>query len=349
MSKADLVAVILWTGVTLYAVLGGADFGTGFWDLVAGGSDRGARPRALIDLALGPVWEANHVWLIFDLVVLWTAFPTVFASITSTLYVPLFLAAMGIVLRGSGFAFRHAVTDLPSRRAYGAAFALASIITPFFLGTVAGAIAAGEVPAGGDAGDPISSWVNPVALACGALAVAVCAYLGGVFLANDARRHGADDLIEYFAARAFGAGVAAGTIAIAVLVLAREDAPVLWDGLTSDGLPFVVISAAAGIAALARLWKDKLYLTRELAGLAVAAVVIAWGLAQHPYLLPGQETVDSAAGADATLTVVLVVFVLALLLIGPALVFLFRLDQRSLLEEDDMDELIAENAEHPTA
>lgn len=344
---AEAVAVILWSGVTLYAVFGGADFGSGFWDLVAGGPDRGARPRALIDLAIGPVWEANHVWLIFDLVVLWTAFPTAFASIMSTLYVPLFLAALGIVLRGSGFAFRHATTALRARRAAGAVFALSSLVTPFFLGTVVGAIAAGEVPYGGDPGDPVSSWANPVGLACGVLAVAVTAYLAAVFLANDARRHGAEDLVGYFGNRAFGAGVVAGGAAALTAVVVRNDAPVLWDGLTSDGLAFVVASGAAGTAALWRLWRGRLRFTRELAAGAVAAVVWGWGVAQDPYLLPGQVTIADAAGADAALWAVITVFGVAAVLIVPSLVLLYRLDQRSLLEEDDLDALAAENAEHP--
>ena len=348
MSTAEVVAVILWSGVTLYAVLGGADFGTGLWDLTAGGPDRGARPRALIDLALGPVWEANHVWLIFDLVVLWTAFPTAFASIMSTLYVPLFLAAVGIVLRGSGFAFRHATTSLRSRRAYGAVFAVSSLITPFFLGTVVGAIAAGEVPYGGDPGDPVSSWANAVGLSCGVLAVAVTAYLAAVFLANDARRHGAEDLVGYFSVRAFGSGVSAGAAAILTAVVVHADAPVLWDGLTSDGLAFVVASGAAGTLALWRLWKGQLRFTRELAAGAVAAVVWGWGIAQDPYLLPGQVTIDEAAGADAAQWAVIGVFVVAALLIVPSLALLYRLDQRSLLEEDDLEVLAAENAEHPS-
>src|SRR5436189_5535286 len=132
----DLVAVILFFGVTTYALFGGADFGAGFWDLVAGGAERGARPRALIQHSIGPVWEANHVWLIFCLVVLWTAFPEAFASITLTLFVPLTLAALGIVLRGSSFAFRKAVLRTRDQRNFGAAFALASVIVPYCMGSV---------------------------------------------------------------------------------------------------------------------------------------------------------------------------------------------------------------------
>src|SRR3954449_7065156 len=134
-------AVVLFIGVVAYAVFGGADFGAGFWDLIAGGADRGARPRAVIEHAIGPVWEANHVWLIFTFVVLWTCFPTAYASITLTLFVPLTLAAFGIVLRGAGFAFRKAVFRTRDRRNFGAAFAVSSVLVPFCLGAVAGSIA----------------------------------------------------------------------------------------------------------------------------------------------------------------------------------------------------------------
>src|SRR4051795_13668385 len=147
MSKADAAAAILWVGATFYALFGGADFGGGLWDLLAGGAERGERPRALIQRSLTPVWEANHVWLIFILVVLWTAFPEAFGAVMSTLYVPWALAAFGIVLRGAGFAFRKSIESLQGRRAMGAAFALASVLTPFFMGTVVGAVAAGNVPA----------------------------------------------------------------------------------------------------------------------------------------------------------------------------------------------------------
>ena len=188
MSEADAVAVVLLVVATMYAVFGGADFGAGVWSLLAGRGDRGRRSRALIDWAIGPVWEANHVWLIFTLVVLWTGFPTAFEAIFSTLFIPLSLAALGIVLRGSGFAFQHT-----ARRARGRAlavrfFGLASLLTPFFMGTVVGAIAGERVPVGNEAGDLVTSWVNPLSLVLGALFVATGAYLSAVFLVSEARR-----------------------------------------------------------------------------------------------------------------------------------------------------------------
>src|ERR1700709_106150 len=155
MSKADAAAAILWGGATFYAVFRGADLGGSFWALIAGDAETGERPRALTQRSLTPVWEANHVWLIFILVVLWTAFPPAFSAIFTTLYAPIALAALGIVLRGAGFAFRKSIEGLSGRRAAGATFALSSLLTPFFMGTVAGAIAAGNVPAAGH-GDAFS-------------------------------------------------------------------------------------------------------------------------------------------------------------------------------------------------
>ena len=199
-------AIVLFIAVTMYAIFGGADFGAGFWDLVAGGAERGERPREVIDHSIAPVWEANHVWLIFVFVVLWTCFPTAYASITLTLFVPLTLAAFGIVLRGASFAFRKAVFRTRDRRNFGAAFALSSVLVPYCLGAVVGSIASGRVPSGGKAGDPWTSWVNPTSVLGGVLAVAVTAYLAAFFLVWDARRLSDATMVGYFRRRAFGAG-----------------------------------------------------------------------------------------------------------------------------------------------
>jgi cytochrome bd ubiquinol oxidase subunit II len=334
-STADAVAAVLWVGVTLYAVFGGADFGAGFWALLAGGGERGRRPRELIDWAIGPVWEANHVWLIFVLVVLWTAFSTAFASIMSTLFIPLSLAALGIVLRGSGFAF-HKVVDRPSqRRLAEAAFAVSSVVTPFFMGTVVGAIASGRVPVGNAEGDPVTSWLNPVSILIGVLFVATGAYVAAVFLVSDARRFGDSELEHYFTRRALGAAVGAGAVAVAGIFVLRADARYIYDGLTSDALPLVLASAAFGFGALVLLWRGARRGVRPLAVGAVVAVVWGWGVAQHPYLLPEKLTIADGAAADATLTAVLIVFVVAVVVLVPALGLLYTLDQRSGLEETE--------------
>ncbi|MGZ4172420.1 MAG: cytochrome d ubiquinol oxidase subunit II [Solirubrobacteraceae bacterium] len=329
---ADVVAVELWLGVTAYAVLAGADFGAGFWDLVAGGAARGARPRALIDRAITPVWEANHVWLIFILVVLWTGFPEAFAAIFSTLFVPLTLAALGIVLRGAGFALRHVAGRLEVKRALGAAFAISSVMTPFFMGAVVGAIVSGRVPANGN-GDRLTSWCNATSIVIGLLFVATCAYLAATFLVADARRAGDAQLEAYFRRRALGAAVVAGVLAAAGIVDLRADARYVYDGLTSSGLPLVIVSLLCGIVALGVLARGNAIRARPFAVAAVAAVVWGWGVAQHPYLLPTSLKIDAAAAPHATLVALVVVLGFAVAIIGPALGLLYTLHQRSALDE----------------
>ena len=246
MSAVALVAAVLVAGLTAYAVLGGADFGAGFWDLTAGGAQRGARVRGLIKRSMSPVWEANHVWLIFVLVVFWTGFPRAFGTVMSTLYVPLFLAAVGIIFRGAAFALRGEAATIGEARALGATFALSSVLVPFFFGATVGAIASGQVPGPPGGGDPIDSWTNPTSLYIGLLAVALGAYLSAVFLAADAVRANLPDLVQAFRARALGAAAAAGALAIGGIFVIRDDAPELYDGLTSGFGLAVVITFAVG-------------------------------------------------------------------------------------------------------
>ena len=334
MNRADVAAAILWIGATLYALFGGADFGGGLWDLVAGGVEKGDRPRALIQRSLTPVWEANHVWLIFILVVLWTAFPEAFAAITSTLYVPLALAAVGIVLRGAGFAFRKSIRRLDARRAMGAAFALSSVLTPFFMGTVVGAVASGNVPPEGN-GDAFSSWLEPLPLLTGAIFVASGAYVAAVFLIADARRAGDAELEEYFARRALAAAAVAGALALAGVFALHAEARYVFDGLTAAGLPLMILSAASGLAVLAMLGRGARRGLRPLAAVAVAALIWGWGVAQHPYLLPTSLEISEAAAPGPTLTSILVVFGVAAVLILPALGLLYALTQRDLVGEGE--------------
>jgi len=329
-SKADAAAAILWVGVTFYALFGGADFGGGFWDLVAGGAERGERPRALIQRSLTPVWEANHVWLIFILVVLWTAFPPAFSAIMTTLYVPLALAALGIVLRGSGFAFRKSVEGLQARRAMGATFAFSSVLTPFFMGTVVGAVAAGNVPADGN-GDAFSTWLEPLPLLVGAMFVATSAYLAAVFLVGDARRAGENDLESYFVRRALAAAAVAGIAAAFGLIELHSEARYVFDRLVDQGLPLVILSALCGVGLLVVLLRGGRRPLRPLAAGAVVAVIWGWGVAQFPYLLPTSLRIDEAAAPGPTLDSVLIVFGVAAVVVLPALGLLYWLSQRELL------------------
>jgi cytochrome bd ubiquinol oxidase subunit II len=316
-------------------VFGGADFGAGFWDLTAGGTRRGARPREVIDHSIAPVWEANHVWLIFTFVVLWTCFPEAYASITLTLFVPLTIAAVGIVLRGASFAFRKAVFRTRDRRNFGAAFAISSVIVPYCMGAVAGGIASGRVPAGGEAGDAWDSWVNPTSVLGGVLAVCVVAYLAAVFLVWDAHRLGDEPMVEYFRRRALVAAVASGVVAgVGIFVLAA-DADYVFDGLTSRALPLVILSAVAGLATLWLLHRRQRRGARLTAIAAVASVVVAWGVAQWDYMLPESLTVKAAAAPSGTIAAVLVATGLAVVLILPAFGLLYTLDQRDALAEPE--------------
>ncbi len=329
MTLANAVAVVLVVGVTMYAVFGGADFGAGFWSLFAGSK----RPRELIDWAIGPVWEANHVWLIFVLVVLWTGFPTAFEAIFSTLFIPLSLAAVGIVLRGSGFAFHKTARQERTRELAQRLFGLSSLLTPFFLGTVVGAVAAGRVPTGNASGDFVSSWLNLLSIVMGALFVATSAYLASVFLVSDARRAGALDLEDYFRNRALAAALVTGALAAVSLVVLRADARPLFDSLVSDGLPLLLLSFACGIAVLVMLRRGRQRGARVLASGAVVSIVAGWAVAQHPYVLPPSLTVSQAAAPSATLEGLLGVFAVAVLVVLPSLGLLFTLVQRSMVEE----------------
>ncbi len=326
MSLELAVAAALFVGVIAYAVLGGADFGSGFFDLTAGSARQGAELRTLVDHSIGPVWEANHVWLIYVLVIWWTGFPESFAAAMSTLVLPLLLALLGIVLRGASFAFRKYAETLRQARLFGVVFAASSIITPFFLGTVAGAIASGRVPLDGT-GDRWSSWLNPTSVFGGLIAVGTCAFLAGTFLAADAARSGQDRLAGEIRARVLGVGLVTGGLVFAALVPIDRDAPTLAAGLEGRAAPLVVLAAIAGVATLWLLWTRRFAVARLTAVLAVASVVSGWGVGQYPWLLVDEVTIVDAAGARATLWGLLVAVGLAAVVVVPPLVYLFRLTQ----------------------
>jgi cytochrome d ubiquinol oxidase subunit II len=332
------VAVVLLLAVVAYAIFGGADFGAGFWDLTAGGPERGEHPRDMIEHSIGPVWEANHVWLIFIFVILWTSFPEAYASITLTLFVPLTLAALGIVLRGASFAFRKAVVQLRHRRLFGAGFALSSVLVPYCMGAVAGGIASGRVPAGGQAGDPVDSWINPTSILGGILAVAAAAYLAAVYLVWDARRLSDIEMTEYFRRRAIIAAGVVGVLGVIGLFVLRADASYLFQGLTSRALPLVIFGTLCGVAALVLLLRGAPRGARLLAVFACLSVIIGWAVAQWPYILPQTLTFAAAAAPSGTLTAVLIVVALAVLIVGPGFILLYVLDQRGLLPEEGAEE-----------
>jgi cytochrome bd ubiquinol oxidase subunit II len=331
----ELCLGLVMLGVSAYGVLGSADFGAGFWDLTAGGAERGGRVRGMIERSMSPVWEANHVWLIFVLVIVWTAFPVAFGSIFSTLAIPLFLAALGIIFRGTAFALRGHAATINEARSLGALFALSSVLIPFCLGAAAGGVASGRVPVGNAAGERFESWLNPTSVLIGVIAVFSGAYLAAVFLAGDSLRAQQPDLVRAFRARALGSGAVTGVVALGGLFVLRDDAPALYDGLTSGGgLAMVVVSALAGAVTLALVWSERYGLARLTSALAVTSIVVGWALAQDPYFLPGELTLDQAAAPDAVLGTVLGSMAVGALILAPSLWWLYRLTLQGRLDKD---------------
>jgi cytochrome bd ubiquinol oxidase subunit II len=331
----ELPLIFVLIGLVLYVVLAGADFGAGFWQLFAGRGPNAQRVRDHAHESIGPVWEANHVWLIFVLTVTWTAYPSAFGSIASTLSIPLFIAAIGIILRGAAYALRAGAASAREQRPIDAVFSISSILTPFALGTMVGAIAARRVPVGNAAGNLLSSWTGATSILVGVLAVATSAYLAAVFLAADAARVGEREMEDAFRARALGAGLFAGAVALAGLVVLHGDAHPLYHRLLhSDALGALVVSALAGVATLELVRRERFEVARYTAALAVAAVVAGWALAQNPLLLPGL-TVREAAAPHDTLVVVVVAVLGGALILFPSLALLFRLVLRGRLDHGE--------------
>ncbi|WP_427168471.1 cytochrome d ubiquinol oxidase subunit II [Streptomyces sp. C1-1] len=329
---AEFIAWVLVAVIAAYACAGGTDYGAGFWDLLSGGAERGKRPRWLIDHAMAPVWEVNNVWLIFVLVIMWTGFPTMFQAVFSAMWLPLALAAVGLVLRGAGFALRKPTRRLAQQRVYGAMFAFSSLVTPFFLGAVLGGIASGRVQVGTTAS--ADAWANGTSVLAGLLAVAATAFLGAVFLCSDALRFGAVDLVDYFRRRALIAFAAVVVLALIGLPVTHDDARYVWNGLTRGlGLLLIILAAVAGLVTVLLLWRRSFGWSRHAAVASVALTVGAWGFAQRPYVLPTSLTVAEAAGASHTLRWLAIVTGIAIVLVGPALVLVYRLDTMGELEE----------------
>jgi cytochrome d ubiquinol oxidase subunit II len=312
-------------GLAFYAVLAGADFGAGFWELTAGRGEGADEIRDQAHEGMAPVWEANHVWLIFVLTVVWTAYPAAFGSIASTLEIPLFVAGIGIVLRGGAYAVRSDAASAREQRTVDLIFSVSSILTPFALGTAIGGIASGRVPVGNAAGDLVSSWLNWTSLTIGLLAVASSAYTAAVFLSGDAARHGKQQLAERFRTRALGAGAVAGAVAAAGIVVLHFDAERLFHRLVhGSGLAALAVSLAAGVATLALVWRRRYEPARYTAAVAVTATIAGWALAQRPLFLPGLTIEQAAAPHDTQVAVVVVVLAGAVILF-PSLALLFRL------------------------
>lgn len=322
MPAYEVVALVALLGVFAYAILAGADFGGGVWDLLARGPRQEAQRRA-IGVAMGPVWEANHVWLIFIIVVLFTAFPHAFAAMNVALFWSFHLVLIGIVLRGAAFVFRahgHEATGAPLH--WGRVFGAASVITPVLLGACLGAISAGGVRVVDGAIAPGSerAWLAPFPLAVGVLALAVCAYLAAVYITLET-----DGLLrEDFRRKGLVAWLVGGVISILTLLLARTEAPRLWAALTTLPAGLVVVAGIllAPASALA-LWRRRFGWARVLAAGQVVLLLSGWAMAQWPYIVYPDLTVADSAAPAPTLRAVLWVVPIGMLLLVPSLWYLF--------------------------
>ena len=329
MTLADMMAGITFVALNGYAVLGGADFGGGVWDLLALGP-RKERQRELIAEAIGPVWEANHVWLILAIVLLFTCFPPAFARLGTLLHIPLALVLIGIVLRGSAFTFWRYGPD-EAQRHWGVVFAIASLITPLLLGTTVGAIASGALGDGGR-GDGfyaiyVAPWLNPFALSVGLFAVVAFAFLAAVYLTLEARER---ELQEDFRRRALGSGVALFLAAVLALVLSLDGAPLVRDGLifAAWAVPLHLLTAAAAITALAAVWVRRWRVARVAAVAQVSLILWGWALSQYPYILPPDLSIADAAAPAVTLRLALGTLALGAVVLLPSLYSLFRIFKR---------------------
>jgi cytochrome bd ubiquinol oxidase subunit II len=333
-SRAVLMAGVIFIALTIYALLGGADFGGGVWDLLASGPRR-ARQRDAIAHAIGPIWEANHVWLILVVVLLFTCFPVVFADLGIVLDIPLTVMLMGIVLRGSAFAFRafEWTTNRLQQRS-GHVFAVASVVTPFVLGMIIGAIASGGVGRAPRSDDSfvsmfVAPWVSPFTLAVGLFALALFAFLAAVYLTVDTA--GEPDLQSDFRTRALAAAAAVFVTAAITLATARVSARVIADALTATAAALLlhVATAVAAVSAIVALVARRFSLARVAAAAQVVLILAGWAFAQYPYIVPPTLTIDQTAAPPATLTAVFGALAAGALVLFPALGYLFRVFKAS--------------------
>jgi cytochrome d ubiquinol oxidase subunit II len=324
MSTAEAVAGILWLALTAYAVLAGADFGGGVWDLFASGP-RAAEQRNAVAEAMGPVWEANHVWLIFMITGLFTAFPVTFGVLGLALYLPFTIATVGIVFRGASFAFRaHGRDAVGPLSLWGIVFGVASVVTPIFLGTAAAAVASGSIhaPRGQLTSGFLDGWTTPLAVVMGLFTLSMCAYLAATYLMVENENRPA--LLADFRRRAIGASVVSGVLALIALPISATEGTRLLQSLTGRGLPLFALALLNGPLALWAVWRSRPRIARVAVIAQVVLVLWAWAFGQWPYLVPPDLTISGTAAPTATLTALLVVIGIGGLILMPSLWLLFR-------------------------
>ena len=320
-----LLAGAMLVALTFYSLLGGADYGGGVWDLFARGS-RASEQRALIAHAIGPIWEANHVWLILVVVILFTAFPPAFSTIATALHIPLTLLLIGIVLRGSAFTFRtyDSQRDRVQRR-WSRVFSIASIIAPVLLGVIVGAIASGmiRIENGNVVSGFVRPWLAPFPFAVGFFALSLFAFLAAVYLTLETSDR---ELGDDFRQRALFSGVAVGVLALFVFLLSGTYAPKIRAGITGSpwAIPLHVATALCAVGAFGTLWSRKYKLARLCAAGQVTLILWGWAVAQFPYIVEPDITIHSAAAPPETLRLLLIALGAGALILFPSFYYLFR-------------------------
>lgn len=328
---ANILALILTAALSAYVLFAGADFGGGVWDLLASGP-RKARQREVISHSIAPIWEANHVWLILAVVLLFTCFPPAFARLGIVLHIPLSLMLVGIVLRGSAFVFRsYDTAEDKAQRHWGRLFAIASLLTPLLLGISIGALVSGrvvELSHGDFINRFVGPWWTPFSFAIGMMTLAVFALLAAVFLTLETTD---PDLVEDFRLRALLAGVAVFATAFLALALAPTGAPLLHQGLFTSkwAIPFHLLTGLAASGVLASLWFRKYRLARLAVGVQVLCIIGGWALSQYPYVIPPDLTIAAAAAPRITLRLTLIIVAAGGVVLLPSLIYLFRVFKSS--------------------
>lgn len=318
------IAGIMLISLTIYVLSGGADYGGGVWDLLSFGP-RAQAQRNLIAKAIAPIWEADHVWLILVIVLLFSAFPQAFAAITTGLHIPIMFMLIGIVLRGSAFTFRHYGTaDDEKKHHWGLIFAVSSTITPIFIGIVVGAISSGNIV--GVNRDFLETyvwpWLAPFPIAVGIFALSLFAFLAAVYLAQESKD---SQLQSDFKARALASGVLVGIMALLVFLLSDKDAPSIRHALTSRPWtwPLHFATALSATGAFICLWQNRFRLAVICAAAQVTLIVWGWAFAQYPYLVLPTLTIFNAAAPAITLKLLLAALIAGVLFLFPAFYYLF--------------------------
>ena len=326
----ELFAGIIVVALNVYVLTGGADFGAGVWDLFASGPRRNQQ-RDFIAHTIGPIWEANHVWLVLVVVLTFTAFPAAFATLGTVLHIPLALMLVGIVLRGAAFVFRgYGSRSQEERRNWGRIFAVASTFTPLALGVVIGAVSTGAVGAAqaqiGAASFRsvfVAPWWSPFPVAVGVLALALFAMLAAVYLAYETQD---GPLREDFRRRALAAAAAVFAAAFGALAVAHRDAPLMRAGLVGSAwaVPFQVATGLSAITAIGALWWRRYTVARLAAAAQLSLILWGWAFAQFPYLVPSDLTIRNTVAPRITLVIVAWALAAGAVLLIPSLLYLRR-------------------------